>query len=57
MCPPSYKEFTLLLPVQIHLGHFSLGSLIHLLVVLMFLSDLILRDMGIHMTHLYKKLL
>ncbi|GAB0209413.1 pol-like protein ENS-3 [Grus japonensis] len=51
--PPSYEQFTLTLPVQIHLGHFNLGSLIHLLVVLMFLSGLTLGYMGIYMTYLY----
>jgi len=46
MGPPSYKEFTLMLPVQLHLSHFNLGTLIHLVVVLMFLSGLMprLRD-------------
>jgi len=38
--PPIYKQFTLMLPVQIHLSHFSLGSLIHLVVVLMFFCGL-----------------
>ena len=52
----SYEEFTLLLPVQIHLSHFSLSSLIHLLVVLMFLSGPTLRGVGIHMTHFYNQL-
>jgi len=37
MSPLSYKQFTCMLPVQIHLSHFTLGSLIHLLVVLKFI--------------------
>ena len=45
MGPLSYKEFTLMSPVQIHLSHFSLSSLIHLVVVLMFLSGPSPRDM------------
>ena len=57
MGPPSYKEFTLLLPVQIHLSHFNLGSLIHLVVVLMFFSGLTLRDVGVHLTDFYSQLL
>jgi len=55
--PPSYKEFTLMLPVQIHLSHFNLGSLIHLVVVLMFFSGTTLSDMGVHMMHFYNQLL
>ncbi|GAB0208498.1 ribonuclease H-like [Grus japonensis] len=43
--------------VQIHLSHFSLSSLIHLLVVLMFLSGLTLGYVGIHMTHFHDQLL
>jgi len=53
----SYKEFTLMLLVQIHLSHFSLSSLIHLVVVLMILSRPTLRDVGIHVTHSYNQLL
>ena len=46
-----------MLPVQIHLSHFNLGSLIHLVVVLMFFSGLTLRDVGVHMVHFYSQLL
>jgi len=53
MRPPSHKQFTLVLPVQTHLSHFNLGSLIHLMVALMFLSGLNLRDVGIHMAYFY----
>ena len=56
MGPPSYKQFTLMLPVQIHLSHFNLGSQIHLVVVLMFFSGPTLRDMGIHVTDFYSQL-
>jgi len=45
------------LPVLIHLNHFNLGSLIHLLVVLMFLSGPNLRDVGVHVTDFYNQLL
>ena len=48
---------TLVLPVLIHLSDFNLGSLIHLLVVLLFLSGLTLRDVDIHPMHLYTQLL
>ncbi|GAB0207262.1 hypothetical protein GRJ2_003191800 [Grus japonensis] len=57
MGPPSYEQFTLMLPVQIHLGHFNLGSLIYLLVVLMFLSGPTLGYVGIYMAYLYNQLL
>ena len=57
MGPPNYKEFTLMLPVKIHLSYFSLSSLIHLVVVLMFLSGPTLRDMGVHVTDFYNQLL
>jgi len=57
MGPPSYKQFTLMFPVQIHLSNFNLGSLMHLLVVLMFFSGPTLRDMGVHVTHFYNQLL
>ena len=57
MDPLSYKEFTLILPVQIHLSYFNLSSLIHLLAVLMFLSGPTLRDVGIHVTDFYNQLL
>jgi len=57
MGPLSYKEFTLMLPVQIHLSHFNLSSLIHLVVVLMFFSGPTLRDVGIHVTDFYNQLL
>ena len=57
MGPPSYEQFTLTLPVQIHLSHFDLGSLIQLLVVLMFLCGPTLGYMGIYMTYLYNQLL
>ena len=57
MDKPSYKKFTLNLPVQIHLSHFSLGSLIHLLVLLMFFSGSILTDVSVHMMHFYNQLL
>jgi len=57
MGPPSYKKFTLMLPVQIHLSHFSLGSLIYLVVILMCLSGLTVRDVGVHMAHFYSQLL
>jgi len=53
MGPLSHKQFTLLLPVEIHLSHFNLGSLIHLLVVLIFLSGPTLGYVGIHMTYFY----
>jgi len=43
-------------PVQIPLRHCSLSSLIHLVVVLMFLSGLTIRDTGIHMTYFYSQL-
>jgi len=46
-----------MLPVHIYLSHFNLGSLIHLLVVLMFLSGPTLRDVGVHVTDLYNQLL
>jgi len=55
--PLSYKQFILMMPVQIHLSHFSPGSLTHVVVVLMLLSGLTLRDMGIHVTHFYNQLL
>ena len=57
MGPPSYKQFTLLLPVQIHLSHFNLSSLIHLVVVLKFFSGLKLRDVGVHVMDFYNQLL
>jgi len=57
MGPLTYKEFTLMLPVQNHLSHFNLGSLIHLVVVLMFVSGPTLRDVGVHMTDFYNQLL
>ncbi|KAK4831081.1 hypothetical protein QYF61_015279 [Mycteria americana] len=46
-----------MLPVQIHLGHFSLSSLIHLLVVLMFFSGLTLGYVGIYVTYFYDQVL
>jgi len=52
-----YKYFTFMLPFQIHLSHFNLGSLIDLLVVLMFFSGHTLRDVGVHMMHFYNQLL
>ena len=57
MSPPSYKRFTLMLPVQIHLSQFNLSSLIHLVVVLMFFSGPTLRDVGVHVTDFYSQLL
>jgi len=57
MGPPSYKEFTLMLPVQIHLSHFNLSSLIYLVVVLMFFSGPTLRHVGIHVMDFYNQLL
>ncbi|GAB0183048.1 ribonuclease H-like [Grus japonensis] len=51
-----YKLATLTY-VQIYLSHFNLSSLIHLLVVLMFLSDPTLGYMGIYMTYFYNQLL
>jgi len=57
MGPPSYKDFTLMLPVQSHLSHFNLSSLIHLLVVLMFHSGQTPRDLGVHVTDFYSQLL
>ena len=57
MGPPSYKEFILMLPVQIHLSHFDLDSLIHLVVVLMFLGGPALRDVGFYVRHFYNQLL
>ena len=56
MGPPSYKQFTLMLPVQIHLNHFNLGSLIHLVVVVVFFSGPTLRDVGVHVAHYYNQL-
>jgi len=55
--PLSHKQFTLMLPVQIHLSHFSFSSLMHLLGVLMFLSGLTLEYRGIHMMYFYNQLL
>ena len=46
-----------MLPVHIHLSHFNLGSLIHLLVVLMFLSGLTLGYMDVHVTHFWNPFL
>ncbi|KAK4817965.1 hypothetical protein QYF61_003485 [Mycteria americana] len=40
----------------IHLSHFNLSSLIHLLVVLMFLSGLTLEYMSIYVTYFYNQL-
>ena len=57
MGPPNNKEFTLMLPVKIHLSHFNLGSLIHPVVVFIFLSGLTLKDVGVHVTHFYNQLL
>jgi len=57
MGPPSYKQFTLMLPVQIHLSHFNLSSLIYLVVVLMFLSGPTLREVGVHVMDFYSQLL
>ncbi|KAK4810559.1 hypothetical protein QYF61_004522, partial [Mycteria americana] len=42
---------------QIHLSHFNLSSLIHLLVVLMFLSGLTLGNVSIYVTYFYNKVL
>lgn len=39
MSPLSQKYFTLILPVQMHLRHFYLGSLVHLFIVAMFFSS------------------
>lgn len=50
MSPTSYKQFTLMLPVQIHLSHFNLSSLIHLIVVLTFLNGLTLGYVGTYVT-------
>jgi len=57
MGPPNYKQFMPVFPVQSHLSHFNLGSQIHLLVVLIFLTGLTLMDVGIHMMHFYSQLL
>jgi len=57
MGPPSYKQFTLMLSVQMHLSHFNLGSLIHLVVILMFLSGPTPRNVGVHVMHFYNQLL
>jgi len=57
MGPPSYKEFTLMLPVQMNLSHFNLGSLIHLVIVLMFFSGPNLRDLSVHVMDFYNQLL
>jgi len=46
-----------MLPVQIHLSRFNLGSLIHLLVVLMFLCGLTHVDVRIHVMQFYNQLL
>ena len=46
-----------MLPVQIHLSHFNLSSLIHLLIVLRFLSGLILGYVGIYVLYFYNRLL
>ncbi|KAK4807111.1 hypothetical protein QYF61_018452 [Mycteria americana] len=43
--------------IQIHLSHFNLSSLIHLLVVLMFLSGLTLGYMSIYVTYFYNQVL
>ncbi|GAB0203508.1 ankyrin repeat domain-containing protein 55 [Grus japonensis] len=43
--------------IQIHLSLFNLGSLIHLLVVLMFLSDPTLGYVGIYVTYFYSQVL
>ena len=57
MSPTSYKQFTLMLPVQIHLSHFNLSSLIHLIVVLMFLNGLTLGYVGTYVTRFCTQLL
>jgi len=57
MGPPSHKEFILMFSVQIHLRYFNLGSMIHLLVVLMFLSVPVLGDTGTRVTYFYNQLL
>jgi len=57
MDPLSYKKFTLMLPVQIHLSHFSLSSLIHLVVVLMHFSSPSLKEVGTHTMYSYSQLL
>ncbi|GAB0183211.1 hypothetical protein GRJ2_000786400 [Grus japonensis] len=57
MSPTSYKQFTLMWPVQIHLSHFNLSSLIHLIVVLMFLNGLTLGYVGTYVTRFYAQLL
>ncbi|KAK4806792.1 hypothetical protein QYF61_005588 [Mycteria americana] len=43
--------------IQIHLSHFNLSSLIHLLVVLMFLSGLTLGYMSTYVTYFYNQVL
>ena len=48
---------SLMLPVQIHLRHFSLSSLTHLLLVLMFPSSLTLGCMSIHVAYLHHQVL
>ncbi|KAK4829983.1 hypothetical protein QYF61_008114 [Mycteria americana] len=42
--------------VQIHLSHFNLSSLIHLLVILLFFSGPVLGYVGIYMTYFYNQL-
>ena len=57
MGPSSYKQFTLMLPIQIHLSHFNLSNLIYLVVVLMFFSGPNPRDVGVHVMDFYSQLL
>lgn len=46
-----------MLPVQIHLRHFHLGSLIHLFIVAMFFSSLTLGYVAVCMGYFYRQLL
>ena len=57
MGPANHKLFTLMLPVQIYLRHLDLGSLIHLLVVLMFFSGPTLGYMSIYTTYFHSQVL
>ncbi|CAN0301293.1 unnamed protein product [Bubo scandiacus] len=57
MGPPSYKQCTLMLPVQIHLSHFNSSSLILMLVVLMSFSGPTLGYMSKYMKYFYNRVL
>ena len=53
----SHKFFILTLPVQIHLSHLNLSSLIHLLLFLMFFSGLALGYMSTYTTYFHNQVL